>query len=132
MSVYVTDTHPLIWYASDTRRQLSRKALRVFNSATQAESLIYIPVFVLWEIAMLLRIGRISLREPYPVWVEHLISQGGFALPPQDITVLSEAYSYPFSDPFDSVITATAQVLELPLITKDTDISDSRLVEIYW
>jgi PIN domain nuclease of toxin-antitoxin system len=53
-------------------------------------------------------------------------------LPPQDITVLSKAYSYPFTDPFDSVITATAQVLDLPLITKDTAISDSRLVEIYW
>lgn len=132
MSVYVTDTHPLIWYAADTHRQLSRKALRVFNSALRSESLIYVPVFVLWEIAMLLKIGRISLREPYPVWAEYLISQHGFALPPQDITVLSEAYSYPFADPFDSVITATAQVLELPLITKDTAISDSRLVEIYW
>ncbi len=132
MSVYVTDTHPLIWYAADTHRQLSREALRVFNAALRSESLIYVPVFVLWEIAMLLKIGRISLREPYPVWAESLISQHGFALPPQDITVLSKAYSYPFADPFDSVITATAQVLELPLITKDTAISDSRFVEIYW
>ena len=132
MSVYVTDTHPLIWYASDTHRQLSRKALRVFNSASRAESLIYIPVFVLWEIAMLLRIGRISLREPYPVWVENLSSQRGFALPPLDVRVLSEAYSYPFADPFDSVITATAQVMDLPLITRDSVISDSGLVEIYW
>jgi len=132
VSVYVTDTHPLIWYASDTHRQLSRKALRVFNSASRAESLIYIPVFVLWEIAMLLRIGRISLREPYPVWVENLSSQRGFALPPLDVRVLSEAYSYPFADPFDSVITATAQVMDLPLITRDSVISDSELVEIYW
>lgn len=132
MSVYVTDTHPLIWYAAGTHRQLSRKALRVFNAAALDASLIYVPVFVLWEIAMLLKIGRISLREPYPVWVENLSSQRGFALPPQDVTVLSEAYSYPFADPFDSVIAATAHVLELPLITKDTAISDSRLVEIYW
>lgn len=132
MSVYVTDTHPLIWYAAGTHRQLSRKARRVFNAAALDASLIYVPVFVLWEIAMLLKIGRISLREPYPIWVENLSSQRGFALPPQDVTVLSEAYSYPFADPFDSVITATAQVLELPLITKDTAISDSRLVEIYW
>jgi PIN domain nuclease of toxin-antitoxin system len=132
VSVYVTDTHPLIWYAASAHRQLSRKALGVFNSASLAESLVYVPVFVLWEIAMLLKIGRIALREPYPVWVENLSLQRGFALPPQDITVLSKAYSYPFADPFDSVITATAQVLELPLITKDTAISDSRLVEIYW
>jgi PIN domain nuclease of toxin-antitoxin system len=81
---------------------------------------------------MLLKIGRITLREPYPVWVENLSLQRGFALPPQNITVLSEAYAYPFADPSDSVTTATAQVLALPLRTKDTAISDSGLVEIYW
>ncbi|MDH3603930.1 MAG: hypothetical protein OEU26_30345, partial [Candidatus Tectomicrobia bacterium] len=105
MSVYVTDTHPLIWYAASTHRQLPRKVLRVFDSASLDESLIYVPVFVLWEIAMHLKIGRISLREPYPIWVENLSSQRGFALPPLDVSVLSEAYSYPFADPFDSVIT---------------------------
>ncbi len=36
------------------------------------------------------------------------------------------------SDPLDSVITATAKVMDLPLITKDLDITDSELVEIYW
>ena len=132
MSVYVTDTHPLIWYAASTHRQLPRKVLRVFDSASLDESLIYVPVFVLWEIAMHLKIGRISLREPYPIWVENLSSQRGFALPPLDVSVLSEAYSYPFADPFDSVITATAQVMAVPLITKDRVISDSGLVEIYW
>jgi PIN domain nuclease of toxin-antitoxin system len=40
--------------------------------------------------------------------------------------------SYPFADPFDSVITATARVMDLPLITKDQQISDSQLVDIYW
>jgi hypothetical protein len=55
--VYVSDAPPLIWYAAGAHRQLSRKALRVFNSASLAESLIYVPVFVLWEIAMLLKIG---------------------------------------------------------------------------
>ena len=132
MSVYVTDTHPLIWYAAGAHRQFSRNALDAFHAASRAESLIYIPIFVLWEMAMLMKIGRIALREPYPVWIENLSSQPGFSLPPQDITILSAAYSYPFADPFDSVIAATAQVLELPLITKDTVISDSRLVEIYW
>ena len=81
---------------------------------------------------MLLKVGRISLREPYPIWVNHLSSQRGFALPPQDVTVLSEAYTHPFADPFDSIIAATAQVMEVPLITKDTIISESGLVEAYW
>lgn len=132
MPVYVTDTHPLIWYASDTHRQLSQNTLHIFNAALRGESLIYVPVFVLWEIAMLLKVGRISLREPYPLWVDHLIAQRGFELPLLDVAMLSEAYAYPFADPFDSIIAATAQVLEVPLITKDTIISESGLVEVYW
>jgi len=46
--------------------------------------------------------------------------------------MLPEAYSYPFADPFDSVIVATAQVIDFPLITKDNLIRESRLVDIYW
>lgn len=61
MSVYVTDTHPLVWYATNTHRHLSRKARQAFEAAARAEALIYVPVFVLWEIAMLLKVGRIAL-----------------------------------------------------------------------
>ncbi len=132
MSVYVTDTHPLVWYASGKHRQLSKKALSAFNAATRDGALICIPVFVLWEIAMLLKVGRITLQESYGDWIEHLIAQPGFALAPCDIQVMTEAYYYPFADPFDSVITATAKVMDLSLITKDEAIGQSRLVDIYW
>jgi PIN domain nuclease of toxin-antitoxin system len=65
VSVYVTDTHPLVWYATGKHRQLSHKVLRAFHAASGAAALIYVPVFVLWEIAMLLKVGRIALQEPY-------------------------------------------------------------------
>lgn len=132
MSVYVTDTHPLIWYASGKEGKLSPKALRAFKSATREEALIYVPPFVLWEIAMLLKIGRIALNEDYADWAEHLITRPGFDLAEFRVSMATEAYFYPFSDPFDSVIAATAKVMDLPLITRDTDITESELVEIYW
>jgi len=132
VSVYVTDTHPLIWYASGKEGKLSPKALRAFKSATREEALIYVPPFVLWEIAVLLKVGRIALNEEYDAWAEHLIIQPGFDLAEFRVSMATEAYSYPFSDPFDSVIAATAKVMDLPLITKDSDITDSALVEIYW
>ncbi len=132
MSVYVTDTHPLIWYAADTHRQLSPKVRRVFQAALHAAALIYVPMFVLWEIAMLLKIRRIALRQPYGAWAEHLLARPGFALATPDVRVLTEAYGYPFPDPFDSVIAATARVMDLPLMTRDTQISASRWAEVYW
>jgi PIN domain nuclease of toxin-antitoxin system len=106
--------------------------LRAFNAASRDEALIYIPPFVLWEIAMLLKVGRISLQENFGDWAEKLISQQGFDLAVLDIRVLTEAYYYPYGDPFDSVITATAKVLDLSLITKDQEIIESQLVDIYW
>lgn len=35
MSLYVTDTHTLVWYATGEHRQLSTKVLRAFNAASQ-------------------------------------------------------------------------------------------------
>jgi len=46
VSAYVTDTHPLVWYAAGKHRKLSRKALRVFNAAARDEALVYVPAFV--------------------------------------------------------------------------------------
>ncbi len=94
--------------------------------------MIYVPAFVLWEIAMLLKIGRIVLSEPYGDWIAHLLAQPGYALASVNTEILTGAYAYPFADPFDSVITATASVMDLPLLTRDTDISNSRLADIYW
>jgi len=132
VSVYVTDTHPLVWYATGRHRQLSHKALRAFRAASGAEALIYVPVFVLWEIAMLLKVGRIALQEPYGDWAEHLLAQPGFTLASVDVRMLAEVYYYPFPDPFDSVITATAKVMDLPLMTSDAEINASRLADVYW
>ena len=132
MSVYVTDTHPLGWYATGKHRQLSPKVRRAFHAASSAEALIYVPVFVLWEIAMLLKVGRIALQEPYSDWAEHLLAQPGFALAAVDGRMLAEAYCYPFPDPFDSVITATAKVMDLPLMTNDAEINASQLSDVYW
>jgi hypothetical protein len=59
-------------------RQLSPKVL-VFHAA-QAPGVDLCTVFVL-EIAMLLKVGRIALQEPYGDWAEHLLAQPGFVLP---------------------------------------------------
>jgi PIN domain nuclease of toxin-antitoxin system len=132
VAVYVTDTHPLVWYATNKQAKISRKALSAFNAASRGKALIYVPGFVFWEIAMLLKIGRIRLQESYGDWAEHLIAQPGFDIAPFTVEATSEAHSYPFADPFDGVITATAKVMDLALITRDQDITASGLVDIHW
>ena len=65
-------------------------------------------------------------------WAEHLLAQPGFALAAVDVRMLAEAYYYPFPDHFDSVITATAKVMDLLLITNDAEITASQLADVYW
>src|SRR5438067_1880892 len=107
MALYVTDTHPLVWYATGKHSRLSPKALRAFNTAIREEALIYVSAFVLWEIAMLLKVGRIALEGEYGDWTEHLMAQRGFDLADFNVRVAAEAFHYPFPDPFDGVIVAT-------------------------
>jgi hypothetical protein len=81
---------------------------------------------------MLLKVGHIALQAPYGEWAEHLLGQPGFALATVDVRMLAKAYYYPFPDPFDSVITATARVMDVSLMTNDAEINASQLTEVYW
>ncbi len=133
MALYVTDTHPLIWYATNHHAKLSRKVLRIFSDATHEEALVYVPAAVLWEISVLLKRGRVPLWEPFEHWARALLAQGGFDLAPLDLQVIAEASYLTFNgDPFDAVIVATARLKELPLITKDQEITTAGMVEIAW
>lgn len=133
MPLYVTDTHPLLWYASGAHHKLSRKALRAFEAASRAEGLVYIPAPALWEISMVLKESRVSLPEPFGRWTSRILSSPGFDLAPLDAeTIIEAAYLSFDNDPFDAAIVATARLKELPLITKDRAISDAGVVEIAW
>ena len=133
MAVYVTDTHPLLWFTSGKHRKLSPRALRAFRNAKAGKSLIHIPLPVLWEAILLLRRGRIRLETSFEVWSSAVTALPGFDLAPMDLGTLIETQRFPVNeDPFDAAIVATARLLEFPLITADSSITDSNAVEIYW
>ena len=131
--MFVTDTHPLVWYIDGDKSKITDKVRRVFDQAASAETLIYISAAVLWEIAILEKIGRIKLKHRFDQWARGVLSIKGFELLPLTIDIIHQGVSYgSHSDPFDNIIVATAVEIELPLITKDVAISESGLVEIYW
>jgi PIN domain nuclease of toxin-antitoxin system len=133
VSVYATDTHPLLWYASRTYRQLSHRALRVFEQAESGEAFILIPAPVLWEVSILDKAGHITLRKPFEQWLRDLLQKPCFDQIPLDADIISESRAYNFNtDIFDAAIVATAKLRDVPLITKDAAITHSGLVEIYW
>ena len=132
MSVFVTDTHPLVYYSTGEHRKLSAKALAAFEAARQGAAFVWVPAAVLWEFSILLKLERIRLREPFAVWSERLAAQRGFGLAVLDLPVLHHLHDCPLKDPFDSAIAATAKALDLPLITRDERITSSGFVAICW
>ena len=132
MSLYVTDTHPLLWYLGGQNQKLSKKALRIFQNATNKRALICVPIVVVWEVAILLKAGRIRFRESFEQWTS-LLERLGYDFYPLEMDVLHEARHLMFTgDPFDTAIVATAKIRDLPLITKDERITSSREVEVAW
>jgi PIN domain nuclease of toxin-antitoxin system len=133
MSVYVTDTHPLVWFTLNKSSQLSEKARYVFESAEAGQSFVYVPAIVLWETALLERAGKIKLNDGFLRWAQKILANSGFGLAPLDAEIIALGAGYNFNgDPFDETITAYAANLDVPLITKDMAISNAGLVEIYW
>ncbi|HEX8735250.1 MAG TPA: type II toxin-antitoxin system VapC family toxin [Pyrinomonadaceae bacterium] len=131
--MFVTDTHPLIWYSTGKYSQLSRKALSAFQKAEIGESLIYVPAVTFWEIALLENLGKIKLGKRFDFWATDLLSGNGFEIVPLEPWIISKSVGYSFNDDsFDKVIVASAVELDVPLITKDAAISEANLVEIYW
>ena len=133
MSVYLTDTHSLLWFTLNKHSSLSDKALMAFESAIRAESFIYIPVIVLWEVAILEQKQRIKLNNGFLNWATQVLKTKAFGIASLEPEIIAVGVGYNFNqDPFDEMITAFASHMDLPLITRDNAITESGLVKIHW
>lgn len=133
MSVAVTDSHALIWYAMGPYRKLGRRARTVFARAERAQATIYVPTLVLVEIAEAVRRGVIRCEGGFSRWAERLLASGRFL--PADLTaaVVLEAESlYTIPERGDRLIAATAAHLDVPLITSDPLILRTPAIRTIW
>ena len=128
----VADTHALIFHAAGSTH-LGKRAAAVFAAAERRAGVVYIPVAVMWECGLLAHIGRIDLKRSVREFFADLFSNPAYQpldLTPEQIYVADEMR--PNDDPFDALICAAARHLDLPLLTRDSDIRDSRLVRVVW
>jgi PIN domain nuclease of toxin-antitoxin system len=132
MPAAVTDTHPLIFHALGTRA-LGPKAARIFEQCERQEAVLYVPAAVIWECTLLARVSRINLRRTSREFFADLFSNPAYHpldLTPDQVFVADELR---FSrDPFDVLVCAAAQSLDLPLVTRDAAIRGSGAVKVMW
>jgi PIN domain nuclease of toxin-antitoxin system len=112
---------------------LGRRAAAHFDACERQQALVYVPMAVIWEVSLLARVGRISLRRPIRAFFDDLFSNPAFQ--PLDLTpdqiFLADELRFT-RDPFDGLIVAAAQSIGLPLITRDTLIRESGTVRAVW
>jgi PIN domain nuclease of toxin-antitoxin system len=131
--IYVTDTHPLVFWASNRRRRLGNRARRILQEAEQGKHSIIVPIVVLEEIKRLVERKIVRLEVPFRRWAEELERSPNFQVQAYTLEVLLESVSIAaMRDPADRAIVATARQLRCPLITGDELIRDGDWVDTVW
>ena len=115
------DTHCLVWMdqaverMGSSARQLADEAIAMSGLAVSAISF--------WEVALLVRKGRLRLEQSLGVWRRDLLGRGVIELPLGGATCIAAAQLDDFhADPADRMIVATAQELGATLLTADEKI----------
>lgn len=126
---YLLDTHALLWAATDEDR-LGSKAARAITT-TPYEQLAIADV-TLQEVGLLLHLGRISFKGSPAAVLATLLNYVTVLPITLEIAIAAPNLALPHGDQFDRIITATAKIHRLPLITKDANITDSSIVSIVW
>ncbi len=125
------DTHILIWWmaGSDELPVRLRRVLR----RVEDEPPVYVSDISLWEIAVLVELGRIELDLPLRDWLDRatagpLVDRVGISPAiAAETTRLPEEFH---RDPADRILAATARVLGLRLMTVDRRIIQSKAVPV--
>jgi PIN domain nuclease of toxin-antitoxin system len=125
--IALLDTHIVLWWF-DRASRLSRAQQRVL---ARDECLLGVSDASLWEIALLVDVGRVRLALPIDEWLSRATAGPRVEVCPVTPAVASEIVALDATrgwDPADRIIVATARVLGVPLVTSDSRIVDSRLV----
>jgi PIN domain nuclease of toxin-antitoxin system len=129
----VLDTHAWVWWVSGPESLSPTARQRIDDEAN--ENPIYISSFSCWEVAMLVKKGRLELTLSVEEWIARSESLPFFRFVPvnNQIAVLSNHLPAELhEDPADRIIIATALVLGGTLITRDRKIQDYPHIETFW
>ena len=124
---YVADAHAWIFYLLE---KLPANANKAFEAVESGDDVMFIPTIVLAECLYVIESGKISLS------VEDLFSKlrisNNFIPVSLNLDVVEELPKIKIGEMHDRIIVATARLLNSKVITKDSEIKNSGIIETVW
>lgn len=124
------DTHAWLWWCAD-RKKIPSSTVR--KLAREKE--LFVSAISAWEVCVLVKKGRLRLRDEPRVALRALIDAEGIRMIAVTDAIAVEAALLPetfHGDPADRLITATAIQFGATLVTKDTAIADTKMIRTTW
>ncbi len=129
----VADSHAVVWYVQGSKR-LSDRAAEVLAEAEAERALeVSVATFIdLWYVSQTTEaVSAVQLA----TLKQRLVSSQAVTVEPVTVDVADATMDIPrtaLADPWDRLIVATAIALQVPLVTRDSEIRSSGLVETIW
>ena len=122
------DTHAFLWFIDDNPR-LSARAKGLLESDAD----LLLSVASLWEISIKVSIGRLTLAQPYDIFIPQQLTNNAIEILPISLAHLGVVSTLPFHhrDPFDRLIIVQAMIEQLPIISID-EAFDAYSVKRLW
>ena len=132
MQTVLLDTHVWVWWMlGDPRLSVrEREALDSLPSGKRPA----ICDISLWELALLVQVGRLRLEDDLEEWLRIAASLATVTVLPISTAVVAEMTRLPTTfhqDPANRLIVATARAIGIPLATHDVRIRRSRLASLW-
>ena len=122
------DTHALIWWFNEPAK-LSKKAAATLGNPGNT---VYVSADVAWELAIKVNLGKLDALSLVTELAGH-IAEEGFAELPVSIGQAVRAGMLPkhHRDPFDRLLVAQAQDLNVPILSADSTLDQYGVKRIW-
>ena len=130
----VLDTHVLVWWVNGDSK-LSLPAKKAISKSLKAGGELLVSSITAWEIALLVKKGRLLLTMDIADWIATTAAIEGVRYVPIDNEVALHSVDMPgefHPDPADRMITALARRFNIPLVTADERIRQYKFVKTIW
>ena len=113
---FLIDTHIFLWFINNDPK-LSPTAKTLIESDAE----LLLSVASLWEIAIKISIGKMTLPKPFKIFIPEQLQQNDITVLPIETNHLTYITALPFHhrDPFDRLLIAQSIVERIPIVSVD-------------